>query len=339
VQNGPVRRTTDHCGGTRKAAPAAGAGLLALLILLAVLGASSTRESAQAAPSPGSGPGSSATTVGLIGRTVRVDGVVREFLLSLPAHRSGPSPLVVAFHGLGQHAAAFAAGTGLVPATRAAGEVLALPESRGPAFNDGRLGPHGPRDDAFTVALIDQLVRAGLVDPHRVVVAGFSNGAGMAMEVADRHPAAIAAFVSIAGDMIAGPGAPRPTGPVRACLVHGTADPVQPWNGRPARGVRLPAYIPVLASVDEWVHADRAGPVSTRTLAGQDGQGTVIVHAWQPGPSGAGVTFYEVGGMGHSWPLGGSSADHPNGYAIDATALVVQTAAATVSPPTSAAGG
>jgi polyhydroxybutyrate depolymerase len=266
--------------------------------------------------------------------TVRVDGVVRRYLLSVPTQLHGPAPVVVAFHGLGQTAPAFAARTGLVPATRAAGVVLALPESLGPAFDDGRLGTGGPHDDAFCLALIRQLVDGGTADPQRVVLAGFSNGAGMAMEVAGRHPGTVSTLVAIAGDLIAGKGAPRPTGPVRTVLLHGTADRVQPWNGRPARGPLWPAYIPVTAVVDQWVRADRAGAATVRTEPGAAGRERVTVLSWQPGPTGAGVTFYQVSDLGHLWPLGPSSLPgRPGGTdAVDATTLVVQAAEAATSP-------
>lgn len=272
-------------------------------------------------------------------QTVRIDGVVRRYLLSVPAGVTGRAPLVVAFHGLGEQAAAFAAQTGLVAATRAAGEVLVLPESEGPAFNDGRLGPGGPADDTFALTVIRRLVAAGRVDPERVTVAGFSNGAGMAMQLADTHPETVAAVVSIDGSMIAALGAPRPTGPVEAVLLHGTADRIQPWDGRHARGITWPSYVPVLATVHAWVRADHAGlPVRSTVrsalrsgpAAADSSPGPVGVTRWAPGPSGAGVTFYEVHGMGHRWPVSARPALRSSNDALEgvsATAVVVATAA------------
>jgi len=61
-------------------------------------------------------------------RTVRVGGVLRRYLLSMPVPARGRAPLVVAFHGLGQRASTFATQTGLVAATRTAGQVLVLPK-------------------------------------------------------------------------------------------------------------------------------------------------------------------------------------------------------------------
>jgi len=220
----------------------------------------------------------------------------------------------------------------------------------------------GPHDDLFTLAVIGQLTGRGWVDPGRVTVAGYSNGAGMAMAVAATHPDVVAAVVSIDGELIAAPGAPRPTGPVQAVLVHGTTDRVQPWAGRRARGLTWPSYVSVLATVHTWVTADHAvGPVEAtlRTPpafpagagtprrwpglpcpthpAGTPtppptpvAQGVVSVTTWAPGPSGAGVVFYTVHGMGHRWPVTSpAAAGTPNDTLepLNATTVVVATAA------------
>jgi polyhydroxybutyrate depolymerase len=270
-----------------------------------------------------------ARPAGTTWRTVRVDGVDRRYLISQPPGLRGAAPLVVAFHGLGQRAGAFAAANGLVPATRKAGQVLVLPESSGPAFNDGRLGALGPHDDAFAVAVIRQLTTAGVADPRRVVIAGFSNGAGMAMEVSAAHPRLVAAVVSIDGELIDGAGAPRPTGAVQAWLVHGTADLVQPWGGRRSAGPTWPAYVSETRTAQLWAQAAGAEMPTSRLLTGGPGRRTVTVQTWAPGAAGRGVTLYAVEGMGHVWPV--ASRD-----TIDATALVVHAASTAVLPAASA---
>jgi poly(3-hydroxybutyrate) depolymerase len=259
-------------------------------------------------------------------RSVQVDGVLRRYLLSEPAGRHAAAPLAVVFHGLGQRAGTFAAANGLVPATRRAGQVLVLPESSGPAFNDGRLGPLGPHDDAFAVAVVRQLTAAGVADPRHVVVAGFSNGAGMAMEVAATHPRLVAAVVSIDGELIDGAGAPRPTGAVEAWLVHGTADLVQPWGGRRSAGPTWPAYVSETRTAELWAKVAGAGTPTSRLLAGGSGRRSVTVQTWAPGPRGGGVTLYAVDGMGHEWPVAARDT-------VDATALVVHAVATAVLPP------
>lgn len=264
-------------------------------------------------------------------RSIVVGGVTRTYLISIPAGLHGPAPLVLLFHGLFGNAGALARQTGIVPATAAAHEILVLPQSLGAGFNDGRFGPSGPNDDAFAMAIMDRLEQRGLVDPERVTVAGISNGAGMAMQIADAHPDRIAAVVSIDGEMIRASLAPRPTGPVEAVLVHGTADAIQPWGGRPRLGPDEPAYISEMDTVRAWVRVDRSRALVRTTLPGAVGHGAagpVIVDRWGAGPSGAGVTFYRVDGMHHRWPVSTYSPSRSNQLtAISGTAIVVQTAA------------
>lgn len=317
-------------------------------------GGSNMATVAVRSPSPGArlpgslGPGIRATgtrpsDTGVLRRgVITVDGVRRDYLASVPASIHGPAPLVIAFHGLWSTAAGFAAQSGLVAATRDAGEVLVLPESSGAAFNDGRLGPRGPQDDAFAIALMDRFEESGLVDPERVTVAGFSNGAGMAMQIADAHPDRVAAVVSVDGEMIRASYAPRPTGPVEAVLIHGTADRVQPWLGRRRWGADLPAYVSVLATVDAWVRADGcgrraatfpgpqpAGPEPPPSVAAPPGvPAPVIAYRWAPGRSGAGVTFYRVRGLGHRWPVSSPAAVRAGDQlaGVGAAAIIVRTA-------------
>lgn len=301
----------------RRRLPVRRVALLATALALVGVGALVPTHAAAASPTCAVGrprPHSS----GAARCTLRIGGEERSYLLSVPPSDRA-APLVVGFHGLFQTARVFDGQTGLVAATRAAGLVLALPESEGPAFNDGRLGASGPKDEAFTMALVDVLVRSHIADPHRVTVVGFSNGAGMAMTMASRHPRSIAALVSIDGSLMGGSGAPRPSGPVRAVLVHGTADRVQPWNGRPARGPLLPAYISVPDTVAAWVDAAGGGSSVQERLPGSLGRGPVEVSTWSPSRGDAQVTAYTIPGMGHVWPVAASDN-------VDATALVVRAA-------------
>ncbi len=261
------------------------------------------------------------------------------------ASATGRAPLVVAYHGLFQSSGRFADLTGLAAAATANGVVLAVPESVRGIWNDGRLGAAGPDDDAFFVALVAQLVREGRVDPNRVTVAGFSNGAGMAMEIAARHPRAVAALVSVCGELLAAPGSPRPRGPVAtAVFVHGTADRVQPWGGRPRWNAAFVAYISVPRTVDAFVRVlGRHGPsTAAQLVAAATGPGDrvgpagpdpalVSISTWRD-RRGRTVSFYVLDGFDHAWPV-----DHavtraqPHGPTVarsplDATAVTIHTA-------------
>ncbi|MEZ0163856.1 PHB depolymerase family esterase [Kineococcus sp. LSe6-4] len=252
-------------------------------------------------------PEAPAPDVRLVERSLSTADGPRGYLWQ-PSPDPGPAPLVVALHGLDGEAGAFARGTGLPAAAAGAGVALVVPRASGRAWNDGRLGRGGPDDVAFVRAVVADLVEEGVVHPGRVVVSGFSNGAGMAMVLAARHPLDWAGAVAVSGELLAGAGAVRPE-PATArggpgppvWLSHGDADLVQPWEGRSARSPWLPA----LASVDETVAAFRRAndaqpqPVRSTLPGGPSLAGPVQVTTW-PGP--APVRVYRLPGAGHGWP-------------------------------------
>jgi poly(3-hydroxybutyrate) depolymerase len=257
-----------------------------------------------AGTSSGAVPAASSATAATW-RDVAVGTLQRRYLLAVPPG-PGPHPLLVVLHGLNQHTATFLRSTGIVPAALAAGVAVAGPETPDLAWNDGRFGRSGRDDDAYVLAVVDQLVAAGRVDPTRVSLAGFSNGAGMSVELASRHPDRFASLVLVGGELLQGSNEPRPTAPMRTLLVHGTQDPVQPWLGRARRSPRLPAQVGVPATVAAFVAAaqdamaDPVEPDAQRPLAHTPGRIPVTAERWR---GLADVTLYRLVGAGHVWPV------------------------------------
>jgi len=103
-------------------------------------------------------------------------GGERDGVLSVPA-TEGPSPLIVMLHGSG--------GTGrrasrlLDPEAGDAGCLVLAPDSRGATW-DAVTGEFGPDVPFLSRALAVVQARC-LVDPHRVALAGFSDGATYAL--------------------------------------------------------------------------------------------------------------------------------------------------------------
>jgi len=321
----------------------AGAGGVA-----AGVGLPAPRAVAPPAPAALAAPASAATstTAASTWRTVEVHGEPRRYLLATPSVAAGPVPLLLVFHGLNQHTVPFLTSTRLVAAARAAGVALAAPETPDASWNDGRFGPRGRDDDGFALAVVRQLVAAGTVDPGRVTVAGFSNGAGMAMEIASRHPDSVAALVSVCGTLLAGPGAPRPHAPVDATFLHGTRDRIQPWNGRGSLGRRMPAQLGEAATIRAFLAADGlTGPAVSDRLPRRPGSATgpVLRSRWASRePGHATVTLFRLDGAGHTWPvLPGRAGPGTLASDVDATSVVVGTAATArrpVAAPTASGG-
>jgi polyhydroxybutyrate depolymerase len=101
-----------------------------------------------------------------------------------------------------------------------------------------------PDDVGAIVRLVDERVKRGDVDPKRVYLVGFSNGAFLAERVACDHADKIAAVVAIGG---AGPARCTPSSPVALLDVHGRDDDVVPVDGG-ALGAGLPRLARVPAA-------------------------------------------------------------------------------------------
>lgn len=353
-----MKRVGEHRSARTRAAVAVaallgGGGVVAALVGTAPAVAGKIAERVQTsrgatpqtpAPSPAPQPavvrhGTSATPnplpdpyePGLEERRLTVDGVERTYWFQRPARDE--APLVIGLHGLHGTARAFAAETGLPAATAAGGVAFAVPESVGPAWNDGRLGPSGPDDAEFLVELVDELVTEGSVDPDRVVVAGFSNGAGMTMALAAEHPDVLAGAVAVSGELLEGPAGPHPQ-PAAAhkvpfWLTHGDADPVQPWAGRPTVSPLLPALLSAEGTVAEFRRANGSAdrPSIRRTPGNARLSGPLEVRTWAArGDRSAPVTLYRLPGAGHEWPRdeGAGEGAGPGNYGFSATELVLR---------------
>jgi polyhydroxybutyrate depolymerase len=97
-------------------------------------------------------------------------------------------------------------------------------------WNDG--SGRGRHDDVgFLLAVLGDL--QPIIDPARVYVTGFSNGAGMAFRFAAEHADGIAAIAPVAGHCWIEH--PRPSRPMPTYYLVGDADPLIPLDGGRAR--------------------------------------------------------------------------------------------------------
>ncbi|MEV0416239.1 PHB depolymerase family esterase [Streptomyces sp. NPDC050448] len=253
-----------------------------------------------------------------------VDGGTREYLLHRPAAGGGgPRPLLIAFHGRGADAEHLRKQSGLDRAAEARGMLLVYPEALGKAWGAGT-APTGQRPDPdtdvrFTEALVAELVRTGRADPHRVYVAGFSNGGSMALRMAAQRPDLVAGAASVSGELPTGAAAVKPSGAVPVLIVYGAEDPVRPLAGLPSPGPAGPGEEPLTPTMSA-----RAGAEAFAAAAGagdpvEEGRPGYDSVTWQPGSAGATVRLLVVHGAGHTWP--GSTVAPPAGFGSVSTAL------------------
>jgi polyhydroxybutyrate depolymerase len=237
--------------------------------------------------------------------TIQSGGLTREYLLYVPAAYTGaePVPLVFNLHGYGSYNLQQIFYGEFRPIADTANFLLAVP--------NGTLDASGQRywsvgqagatvdDVGFLRDLLDTLQAAYNIDPDRVYSAGMSNGGAMSYRLACELSDRIAAVASVTGFMTAGSlAACNPPRPVPVMEVHGTADPIVPYEGSV-----LPVPVPTL--VDFWADHNHCNPVPTvmpvPNVNTTDGC-TAERHVYAGGENGSSVEHYKVLGGEHTWP-------------------------------------
>jgi polyhydroxybutyrate depolymerase len=237
-------------------------------------------------------------------------GQRRAYLLHVPATYlpTRPTPLVISLHP-----------AALWPATQAAlthwdrladrdGFLVVYPAGTG---LDGSPGGRLPfrvwllRPEAvvagnirFITDLIDTLSARYAIDPRRIYVNGFSNGAAMAFALSCRLSLRIAAV----GTASAAQDQPwrwcRDTTPVPLINFHGTADLV-PYTGGKTWASPLPfPSVPMWTAT--WAHRNHCATVPVVDTVATD----VVRQTYEGCSRNAAVVLYTVQGGGHAWPGG-----------------------------------
>lgn len=250
------------------------------------------------------------------------DDLERVALIAQPQARQQKSvarlPLLIFLHGAGGSARQAMQQTGLGALAERAGFLAVFPE--------GLAAPQGQEyagiqtwnawsccgyardqkadDVGYLAALISRLKADYPVDPRRVYLAGFSNGAMLASRFALERPGVAAAIAAVAGYLPCD--APAPQEPLPVLVIHGNRDRVArfgPHQDQPRTG-RFCEDFPAKAQVDFWV---RGQNLKARPQQVQDGQNrrTRVERYGPDKKSGrALVEFVIVKGGGHAWPGG-----------------------------------
>ena len=159
----------------------------------------------------------------------------------------------------------------------------------------GAAVPAGAPDDvSFLQQLVTLLEQKYCVDMSRVYATGFSGGARMASQLGCDASTMFAAVAPVSGLRL-----PSPCPSARAVPVisfHGTADPVDPFDGN---GQAYWTYsVPVAAT--RWAAHD--GCASRPVVSAPDSGVTLTAYGHCTG--GSAVELYAIAGEGHEWPGG-----------------------------------
>jgi polyhydroxybutyrate depolymerase len=281
-------------------------------------------------------------TPGTTTQTLAVDGIERQYVLSVPESYDPAerAPLLLNFHGLGSNKEHQALYTRMNQRAGAAGYVVVTPDGTGGALKHWSFPPM-PRASA-DVDFVTQILRAtsrGLcIDAERVYATGISNGAMFSTFLACALPGRLAAIAPVAG--VNGPArCSRGAPPTPLVAFHGTADPIVPYAGGryfaganqndafdPTAGGRRAGVLrarPVEETVARWAAFDGCGARPSTKRVAVDVELVSYTNCTAHGA----VELYRVVGGGHTWP--GAVAVNPErlGWttsAIDATGLMLE---------------
>ena len=247
----------------------------------------------------------------------------RECVLHLPASfvPSKPIPLVMMLHGFGGTALNALRETGWSDKADQETFIVVYPEGTRPdmdmpanfrknpqSWNDGSgrfdAEERNADDVAFIDGLIEEIGKQYPIDPSRIYITGFSNGASMAFRLGAELSHRVAAIAPVSGTCWID--APKPKQPLSICYITGAADSLNPLQGgfpklalggKEQGGRSKPA---VQTFIDRWVEAlgTRPEPIQDQVANG------IRKRVYGDGPSKAEVVYITIEDLGHHWAGG-----------------------------------
>ena len=240
--------------------------------------------------------------------SVTVSGYKRVVIVHVPAGYTGSAKVALVFnlHGSESTARSQEKFSGMDATADADGFIVAYPQAEiqdgagydwnvpGEPLIDGRLPPaSAPSDVTFLTSLVTGLAGRYCVDLRRVYATGVSGGGRMASQLACDASGTFAAIAPVAGLRFPSPCPASRAVPVIA--FHGTADPIDPFNGH---GEPYWTYsVPTAARL--WAgHAHCAARPEETSGSGY----SLTKYAACTGR--AVIELYAIRGEGHEWPGG-----------------------------------
>jgi len=243
--------------------------------------------------------------------TLHVGGRDRTYLVHAPSGQRGHTlPLVVLLHGHSGTGAGMVRLTSFNAIADRAQFLVAYPDGVERSWADGRGITEADQqhvdDVAFFLALLDDIARRWPVDTTRVYAAGISNGGFMAERLACDAQGRLAGIgvvaATLSDSLVARCRLPRP---VSVMTMHGTEDPLVPFEGGEVRGHRgrVQSAPSSAATWARWNHCTAAP--TERAWPDTAGDGTLVSEDRYEGCTrGVAVVAFRITGGGHTWPGG-----------------------------------
>lgn len=235
----------------------------------------------------------------------------RYYEIALPANAKS-APLILALHGGGGDPDQFAKASGFARAATRAGFAVAFPAGSGRrgdkllTWNGGYCCGYAARQGVDDLGFLKQVIadaatRFG-VDGTGVYITGMSNGSIMSETFAAKNPGLIRAVAGVSGTMDTR--RTRVAGQIPALIIHGTADPMVPYEGGQGDTSLTRTNFASVASVVKAFLAPFGSTTQTsRTIDAKDDGTSVIVTDYAAGGQVV-LRLMTVEGGAHHWPGG-----------------------------------
>lgn len=251
----------------------------------------------------------------------------REYLLFAPPQTSSndPRPLVIMLHGFGGSGANAAKETGWSEKATQKNLIVAYGEATRPnrataphfrknpqAWNDGSGRFHAATekmdDVAYVKTLIEHVSQNHNIDPNRIFVTGFSNGASMAFRVGAELADQVAAIAPVSGTCWLEK--PKPTKSISLCYITGTEDSLNPieggfpklaLGGKEQGGASKP---PVQTFIERWAQALQCTSTPEQITIAPGVQQRIYRRDPNIATESPVIHYVTIEGLGHHWPGG-----------------------------------
>lgn len=281
--------------------------LFAIPIFLLILACGQTAPT-QPAPAPTSTPTAQTESIvpGDSTRSLTHAGIERKYLLHIPPgyDAARPTPLVLAFHGIGLDAEEMVRISKLSEQADISGFIVVYPNGTGEkkSWNGGHCCGEAAKnnvdDVGFVRALIDELSASLNIDPNRVYATGFSNGAIMVYRLACELSDRIAAIGPVAATQILDDQeACHPARSVPLIHFHGTADRLNPYAGGTTSAGFV--FVSVEDAIAFWAEKNACTNPLQRTESG-----TIQHEVYMPCAQDSAIELYTIRDGEHAWPGG-----------------------------------
>lgn len=236
--------------------------------------------------------------------------VKRTYIVHVPTtYTNAPTPLVFNFHGSDSTGSGQENNSHMNITSDANNFIVVYPDGINKNWADGRTytanQTNHADDVAFVKSMISELSKQLNIDTHRIYATGMSNGGMMAYRLACEMTQTFVAIAPVSSAFtVELKSVCKPSGAIPVLIMHGTTDPLLPYNGGNIGTADRGQMVATTEAVSYWVNNNGASstPVVTN-FANTVADGTSIVrNVYGSGTNQ--VQFFKIIGGGHTWANG-----------------------------------